>query len=319
MKTDVLTALGKKAEDNNRIKLSGLSNLLDESEITVIKEISVNKLLENANHPFKIIDNEEMAMLVESIKKEGQIEPIVVRPKNGGFYEILAGHRRSKAHKILGMKSIKAIVGNFDDEKANRILINSNFNQRKIIYPSEVARSYKLRYEDLKKQRKAQNSDGRNFESERKIDEILAEEFHMSKSSIYMYLHFNCLIKEFLDLLDEKKLKQKVADELSYLREDEQQSVFEIVFRDKLCGIDKTKAALLRAESNKENLNKEHIKRLILPVEKSKINYKYFSNGQLDKYLIKFAEPKDMEKAIIEFLESYIPKANENTKLEGDD
>lgn len=65
MKTDVLTALGKKAEDNNRIKLSGLSNLLDESEITVIKEISVNKLLENANHPFKIIDNEEMAMLVE--------------------------------------------------------------------------------------------------------------------------------------------------------------------------------------------------------------------------------------------------------------
>lgn len=303
MKNDVLSALSKKVE-NNKIKLSGLSDLLDDTDNIAVREISIDKLLENENHPFKVTDNDEMNLLVESIRREGQIEPIVIRPKDNKYYEILAGHRRRRAHEILGIKTIKAIVGNFDDEKADRILINSNFNQRKHIYPSEIAKSYLLRYEDLKKIRKTQNSDGRNFESE-KIDEILAKEFNMSKSSIYMYLHFNCLIKEFLDLLDEKKLKQKIADNLSYLRKEEQRAVFEAVFEENICSIDKTKSDLLRTESAKAGLSKEKIISIISNIEKPKTKYKYFAFGQLEKYSHKFKTPEEMEKAVIRFLEEY--------------
>lgn len=304
MKNDVLSALSKKAEDS-RIKLSGLSGLLDEEDNISVKEIPTDRLIENANHPFKVTDDKEMTMLVESIKRDGQIEPIVVRPKDNKYYEILAGHRRRHAHEILGIKTIKAVIGNFDDEKADRILINSNFNQRQHIYPSEIARSYLLRYEDLKKIRKMQNSDGRNFETEKKIDEILAEEFKMSKSNIYMYLHFNCLIKELLDLLDEKKLKQKIADDISYLRENEQRTVFELVFVKKIGGIDKTKSALLRTESAKGELRRETIQNIISPTEKPKADHKYFSSVLLEKYAHKFKSPEDMEKAVIKFLEEY--------------
>lgn len=115
MKNDVLSALSKKAEDG-RVKLNGLADLLDDSDNISVKEISIDKLLENANHPFKVTDNEEMSMLVESIKHDGQIEPIVVRPKGDKYYEILAGHRRRRAHEILGIKTIKAVIGNFNDE-----------------------------------------------------------------------------------------------------------------------------------------------------------------------------------------------------------
>ena len=223
MKNSILSALDKKAEKDSKLAVSGLSELFGMSDNVVVKEIPVNKLQENANHPFKVTDDTEMQKLVESIEADGQMEPIIVRPLNNDYYEILAGHRRTKAHRILGKITIKAIIGNFDDEKANRILINSNFNQRSVIYPSEIAKSYRLRYEDLTRLRK--NSDHRNFDSNKKIDEIMAEEFHMSKSSIYMYLHFNYLIDELLDLLDEKKIKQKIADELSYLRTEEQKIV----------------------------------------------------------------------------------------------
>lgn len=303
MKNSVLSALDKKAEKDSKLAVSGLSELFGMSDNVIVKEIPVNKLQENANHPFKVTDDAEMEKLVESIEADGQIEPIIVRPLNNGDYEILAGHRRTKAHRILGKITIKAIIGNFDDEKANRILINSNFNQRSVIYPSEIAKSYKLRYEDLKRLRK--NSDHRNFDIEKKIDEIMAEEFHMSKSSIYMYLHFNYLIDELLDLLDEKKIKQKIADELSYLKAEEQKIVHKLIFVKKISVLNKEKASLLREESSKHELSEESIINLLVSQSNTESKYKYFSKGQLERYAVKFKSPQDMEKAIIQFLESY--------------
>lgn len=303
MKNSILSALDKKAEKDSKLAVSGLSELFGIPDNVVVKEISVDKLRENTNHPFKVSDDTEMEKLVDSIEADGQIEPIIVRPLSDDYYEILAGHRRTRAHKILGKRTIKAMVGNFDDEKANRILINSNFNQRSVIYPSEIAKSYKLRYEDLKRLRK--NSDHRNFENERKIDEILAEEFHMSKSSIYMYLHFNYLIDELLELLDEKKIKQKIADELSYLRAEEQEIVHKLVFVKKISVMNKAKASLLREESSKHELSEEDVINLLVSQSNTESKYKYFSKGQLEKYAVKFKSPQDMEKTIIQFLESY--------------
>lgn len=303
MKNNILSALDKKAEQDSKLAVSSLSELFGMSDNVVVKEIPINRLQENANHPFKVRDDTEMEKLVDSIEADGQIEPIIVRPLSNNYYEILAGHRRTRAHKILGKRTIKAMVGNFDDEKANRILINSNFNQRSVIYPSEIAKSYRLRYEDLKRIRK--NSDRRNFDIEKKIDEILAEEFHMSKSSIYMYLHFNYLIDELLDLLDEKKIKQKIADEVSYLRVEEQKIVHKLVFVKKLSMLNKDKASLLREESSKHELSEEDIIHILVSQTNMEPKYKYFSKGQLEKFVVKFKSPEEMESVIIQFLESY--------------
>ena len=173
MADNLRSAFNKRKAGSSVIK--DMAEMFGIGDNTVIIEIPIEKLLENANHPFKITDDEKLKALAKSIDADGQLEPIIVRDKSNGFYEILAGHRRTRASKILGRTTMQAIVVNVDDISANRILINSNLPQRDVIYPSELARSYKLRYDDLKRERK-QNSDGRNFETEKKIDEILSEE-----------------------------------------------------------------------------------------------------------------------------------------------
>ena len=183
--SDNLRSVSDKRKNESSV-IKDMAEMLGIGDNPVIVEIPIEKLLENTNHPFKILGDEKLKALAKSIDADGQLEPIIVRDKSNGFYEILAGHRRTRASKILGKASMQAIIVNVDDISANKILINSNLPQRDVIYPSELARSYKLRYDDLKRERK-QNSDGRNFETEKKIDEILSEEFNVSKSSVYMH------------------------------------------------------------------------------------------------------------------------------------
>lgn len=301
MADNLRSAFDKRKVGSSVIK--DMAEMFGIGDNTVIVEIPIEKLLENANHPFKITDDEKLKALAKSIGADGQLEPIIVRDKSNGFYEILAGHRRTRASKILGRIIMQAIVVNVDDILANKILINSNLPQRDVIYPSELARSYKLRYDDLKRERK-QNSDGRNFETEKKIDEILSEEFNVSKSSVYMHLHFNSLIGKLLDLLDEKKIKQKIAEQLSYLTDTEQELVYQIVFDRQLCKLDERGAAALRSEHDVRNLEYEDIINILTP-NSIKKKYKYFAKGELERYSVKFNTPEDMEKAIIEFLEQY--------------
>lgn len=303
MGNSVFDALAGKNGNTDTIK--NMAEMFGFGDNASIQEIDIESLVENRNHPFLVDDDKEMSLLVKSIESDGLIQPIIVRLMENNKYEILAGHRRTKAHKILQKRRIKAIVVEVDDVTANKILIDSNFRQRATIYPSEIARSYKLRYEDLKNARKNENSDGRNLSGERKIDEILAEEFKVSKSSVYMYLHFNNLIEDLLDLLDLRVLKQKIADELSYLRVEEQKLVYEIVFAGKERSLDKKGATLLRDKSTKGELTREDIMEILEKNKEEKKGYKYFANGQLEKYSIKFKSPEAMEQEILKFLETY--------------
>ncbi len=300
--SDNLRSVSDKRKNEGSV-IKDMAKMLGIGDNPVIVEIPIEKLLENTNHPFKILDDEKLKALAKSIDADGQLEPIIVRDKSNGFYEILAGHRRTRASKILGKASMQAIIMNADDISANKILINSNLPQRDVIYPSELARSYKLRYDDLKRERR-QNSDGRNFETEKKIDEILSEEFNVSKSSVYMHLHFNNLTDKLLDLLDEKKIRQKIAEQISYLTDYEQELVYQIVFEQQFCKLDERRAAALRSEHTIRNLAYEDIINILTPNSVKK-KYKYFANGELEKYLVKFDTPEAMEKVIIEFLEQY--------------
>ncbi|MDD6735892.1 MAG: hypothetical protein PUE13_06265, partial [Clostridiales bacterium] len=130
-------------------------------------------------------------------------------------------------------------------------------------------------------------------------------EFHVSKSSVYNYLRFNELTETLLDMIDEKKLKQKIAVELSYLSKSEQEIVYDVVFAEKLCGIDKRRAANLRLEHQKRELSRADIITILNLAESHEEEYVYFSKGELEKYSGKFDTPKEMENAILSFLEQY--------------
>lgn len=295
----IYSALSEKEKEGTLMK--NMAEMFGLSYNISIKEVNISQLNENANHPFKVSDDKKLQILAESIRKDGLMHPIIIRLLPNGRYEILSGHRRTKAIESIGKKTVKAIVVEVDDETANRILVSTNFSQRDVVLPSEIAKSYLLRYNDLKKTR---SSTGWKTE-DGKLDEILAKEFHVSKSSVYNYLRFNELTESLLDMLDEKKLKQKIAVELSYLSKSEQEIVYDVVFAEKLCGIDKRRAANLRLEHQKRELSRADIITILNLAESHEEEYVYFSKGELEKYSGKFDTPKEMENAILSFLEQY--------------
>lgn len=299
MDNKIYSALSEKEKEGTVMK--NMAEMFGLSDNISIKEVNISQLNENANHPFKVSDDKKLQILAESIRKDGLMHPIIIRLLSNGRYEILSGHRRTKAIESIGKKTVKAIVVEVDDETANRILVSTNFSQRDVVLPSEKAKSYLLRYNDLKKTR---SSTGWKPE-DGKLDELLAKEFHVSKSSVYNYLRFNELTESLLDMLDEKKLKQKIAVELSYLSKSEQEIVYDVVFAEKLCGIDKRRAANLRLEHQKRELSRAEIITILNLAESHEEEYVYFSKGELAKYSGKFDTPMEMENAILSFLEQY--------------
>ena len=249
---------------------------------------------------FKVVDDASMKALAESISKVGVMQPISVRPASGSRYEILSGHRRTRASEICGKTEIEAVIVEADDELANRIVILTNFHQRTIRYPSEIAKSYQIRYNDLKKRK---NSNGWNCETD-KLDRIMEREFATSKSKIYMYLRLNYLTDELLEALDNKKIKLKAAVEISYVSEEIQNIIYDYVLEREIYKLNVRKAGKIKRLSIEKEVSEEDIQKILSDDEKIK-NDIYFGTSEIEKYKHKFKNNEEMKRAIINFLENY--------------
>lgn len=297
MKNDIFAALSQKTQGRNAAAGS-MAELFDNSMNARTAILPIDKLKEKANHPFQVNDDEKLTALAESIREDGLHQPIIVRPIADGFYEILAGHRRTMACRKIGRANIEAIIVDADDERANRIMIATNFQQRDSHLPSEIAKSYKIRYDDLKK-----HSGGN---SEDKIDKRMETEFSTSKSKIYMYLRVNCLCDVLTTVLDARRLNLRIAVELSYLAETEQATVYEMVYEKALFQLSLKKATRLKQKSKQDGLTRDDVWEILsgdLADEKSVL---FFSNKELARYQYKFSSTEDMKQAILQFLENYV-------------
>lgn len=202
------------------------------SDLPIVK-IKLEETVSYSKHPFKVPENTALKMLAQDIKERGLLEPIIVRVLGlGGRYEILSGHRRVAAHKMNGEVEIGARVAKVSDIEAALIVINSNLLQRDKILPSERAKVYMLRNECLKKENGGADSNDWNPGSE-KTCEILAKEFNVSKSSIFMYIRLNYLIRELLGMVDEGSLGLTTAVDLSYFQKPKQAIIHKYFFVDK--------------------------------------------------------------------------------------
>ena len=298
---DVLTALSQKT-DNGKSAVSGLSEMFGLSVNSRMTVLPISQLYEKDNHPFKVIEDEKFIALAESIRENGLMQPIIVRQLNPGAYEILAGHRRTRACKYNGQNEIRAIVVQADDELANRIMITTNFQQRDVQLPSEIARSYLIRYTDLKGRKRTSDENSTGWNSDEKIDKIMEKEFNTSKSNVYLYLRLNHLIPSLMEALDNKKLNIKIAAELSYLTESEQTGIYELVYEKEAYKLDLKKAKLIKQHSGK--LTRDEIIDLLESDDKVKDTIS-FSKSEIKKHRAKFGSLTDMKKAILKFLEEY--------------
>lgn len=202
----------------------------DDAKLKRIYEIPLNEIDDFPDHPFKVLDDEDMFELVESVKEHGIITPATVRQKDDGRYELLSGHRRKRACELAGLETLRTEIVDMDRDSSIIFMVDSNL-QRTTILPSEKGFSYKMRLEAMK--RKAgrpskENADpvGPNKKGLRSNDE-LSEETGESVTQIKRYIRITELVPELIDLVDSGEVSLRPAVELSYLPDEEQYMVLE--------------------------------------------------------------------------------------------
>ena len=183
--------------------------------------IPIDRLHDYPDHPYKVLDDESMDALTESIKERGIISPILIRQWENapGEYDIIAGHRRVHAARKAGLTSVPAFICNVSRDEAAIVVVDSNLHRERIL-PSERARAYKMWYEAKKRQGERTDLTSCQVGAKLRTDEMLAEITNESARQIQRYLRLNDLIPELLDLMDEDKIALGVGVELSYLPDD---------------------------------------------------------------------------------------------------
>jgi len=194
------------------------SGAIDAKDINAVQDIAVDKFVEFKDHPFYVIDNEEMEELVASIKDNGVLVPVIARPRDGKF-ELIAGHRRCHAAKRAGIEKIPAVVKDYSDDEATLAMVDSNI-QRENILPSEKAWAYRMKKETLSHQgKKATDPDEVGTDTRDKISDT------DSGATVDRYIRLTYLNKDLLKLVDEKKLSLLSGVSISYMTKNQQKIV----------------------------------------------------------------------------------------------
>ena len=263
-----------------------------------ITNIPIDMLHAFEGHPYKVVDNEEMNNLIESIQESGILSPLLVRPLEGTAdeYEVISGHRRLHAARKAGMAEVPALICPIDRDAAAILLVDSNLHREHIL-PSEKAFAYKLKYEAMRHQGTSSQL-GTKF----RTDEQIARESGESRNQVQRYIRLTNLIPELLDLMDEGRIAFSVGVELSYLDEDMQRQVLGAMDRND-CTPSFSQAVRLHKAYNTGYLDRERIECTLAeekPNQKEQIrlkreNYaKYFpshyTNAQIEQDIQKGLE-----------------------------
>ena len=196
-----------------------------ESQLEKVVTLNPAEISDFPNHPFKVKQDEAMAEMVDSIRKYGVLVPALVRPKEDGGYEMVAGHRRKFAAALAELTEIPCIVRNLTDDEATIIMVDSNL-QRETILPSEKAFAYKMKLDAMKRQGQRNDLTSRQVGTKSRSDKQLADNSPDSARQIQRYIRLTELIPSILQMVDDKKIALNPAVELSYLSKEQQESLY---------------------------------------------------------------------------------------------
>ena len=197
-----------------------------EAALSKIRDIPLSEIDEFPDHPFKVLMDEDMEQLVESIKRNGVMTPATVRLKEDGRYELISGHRRKKACELAGLETLKCDVKDLTRDEAIIIMVESNL-QRSVILPSEKAFAYKMRLEAMDRQGKRNDLTSTPLVSKSRSNEELADKVGESREQIRRFIRLTELVPEILQMVDEKQIAFRPAVEISYLAEEQQYTLLE--------------------------------------------------------------------------------------------
>ena len=289
------------------IKMTSVDELLGAPSVSGCDEIEVSRIRAFKNHPFKVIDDDKMHELVESIMLNGVLVPVTVRPVEDGYYEMISGHRRLFAVKQIGLERIPVIVKEYDDDEAILAMVDSNL-QREEILPSEKAFAYKMRYDAMRRQ--GQRNDLTSSRIGKKLwsDQELAKEVGESRGQIHRYLRLVELIPQILDLVDKKALALATAVEVSFLNHKVQGMLYDYMMENDIC---KTFQIFALRDYLKENdtITKMELIRILnenAPRDESHRFQKItITKKKLQEYFPTFYTKPQMENVLFKLLEEW--------------
>ena len=286
-----------------KIKLTSIDELLCVPQTAGTTDVDVNAIYPFENHPFKVLDDEKMEELVDSIKLNGVLTPVIVRPDDEGTYEMISGHRRLHAAKRAGLQKIPAIVKEMTNDDAILAMVDSNL-QREEILPSEKAFAYKMKYEAMRRQGARKDLTSSQVGTKLRADNELARQVGESRNQVQRYIRLTELIPELLNLVDEKRLPFVTGYEMTFFTREIQKWLYEycrengIPKWDQVNGLRGVDMAKLTQEEMIQMLNG------IRPAQtlSSKIT---FTERKLNQYLPKYMSMPEKERLIITLLEKW--------------
>ena len=259
------------------------------------------------NHPFRIVDDEEMQKTAESIREYGVLVPAIVRPLENGEYEMISGHRRRYASMLAGKETMPAIVREMDDDTATILMVDSNL-QREHILPSERAKAYQMKMEALKHQGQRKDLTSSQIGTKLRADQQMADELGTSRNQVQRFIRLNNLIPEIMDIMvDEKKIAFNPAVELSYLKPEEQREFLEAMdYAQTTPSV--SQAQRIKKLSQQGQSSLEAMCEVMDEVKKPPDDKLVIKSDVLRKYFPKSYTPQQMEAVIMKLLEQWMKK-----------
>ena len=265
-----------------------------------MKNISINKIHPFEGHPYKVLDNEEMNNLIQSVQEYGIMSPLIVRPLENKTdeYEIISGHRRFRAAQKAGLTEVPAYIYAVNRDEAAIMLVDSNLHREHIL-PSEKAFAYKLKYDALRHQ-----GTSSQLGTKLRTDEYIAQESGESRNQVQRYIRLTYLIPELLDLMDEGKMAFSVGVELSYLDDNVQYALLDIIERDN-CTPSYSQAFHMHKAMREGRLTLAYIEDLMSQEKPNQRETIKLSSEHIRSYVPQKFNAKQTEDFIIKALEHY--------------
>lgn len=293
-----------KNRSGEKIKLTSIDELLGVVNEESAMEIEIDKIKPFAGHPFKVIDDEKMQDLIESISESGVLTPVLIRPDQNDGYEMISGHRRMHAAQKAGLITIPAIAREMTDDEAVIAMVDANI-QREELLPSEKAFAYKMKLEAMKRQGSRTDLTLSQNETKLRSDEILSKQVGESRAQVQRFIRLTELIPDLLELVDKKRLNFTIAVDISYIPQDVQKWIYEYICDNGF--IKPNQIAALRnylgqgpvTQSLMISILNSHIP-VKAPARKITLNEK-----KLTKYFPKNYTSEEMEKVIESLLEKW--------------
>lgn len=287
-----------KAGSASKVKIEKFEDLFggsagQESSVEQIINAPLADLHTFKDHPFRVVDDEKMEETTESIRQYGVLVPGIARPRAGGGYEIVAGHRRKRGSELAGKTEMPVIVRNYTDDEATIIMVDSNI-QREDILPSEKARAYKMKYEAMKHQGK---KSGKNT-----LDEV-GEAAGENAKKVQRYIWLSRLSEELLIMVDSKKLGFSQGVDISFLTEEAQQWV-QAVIEEQGCSVSMVQSGKLKEYGKSGELTFAMV-RLILTEEKPKERKITIKSDKIGEYFSDSYSNEEIENIIISLLDKW--------------